>query len=62
MASEAKDVPRDLIYRGLALAYEGTGDLNALQETLNEWALLAAGDETFRREHGRLRQRFPALA
>ena len=60
-ASSVKDVPRGLIYRGLALAQEGMDDLEGLQETLSEWFELAGGDEAFRREYGRLCQKIPAL-
>jgi hypothetical protein len=61
-ASPVKDVPRSLIYRGLALSQEGMGDVDALRETLGEWAKIAGGDSAFRREHGRLCERFPELA
>ena len=61
-ASSVKDVPRDLIYRGLALAQEGVGDVDPLRNTLAEWAQVAGGDDAFRREYGRLCQKFPALA
>jgi hypothetical protein len=60
-ASTVKDVPRGLIYRGLALTQEGTGDLGALRATLAEWAQVSGADDTFRREYGRLCLRFPAL-
>ena len=60
-ASTVKDVPRGLIYRGLALAQEGTGDIGALRATLTEWAQLAGADEIFRREYSRLCLRFPEL-
>lgn len=61
-ASSAKEVPRDVLYRGLALAQEGTGDVEALRETLSQWSQLAAGQEAFRREYSRLCHRLPALA
>jgi len=60
-ASAVKDVPRGLIFRGLALTQEGAGDLPALQDTLAEWAQAAGADDVFRREYARLRQRFPGL-
>ncbi len=60
-ASTVKDVPRGLIYRGLALTQEGTGDLGALRETLTEWAQLSGADDAFRREYSRLCLRFPEL-
>jgi hypothetical protein len=60
-ASSVKDVPRDVIYRGLALAQEGTGDLEALRKTLEEWAQFAGSDDVFRREYVRLCQKFPEL-
>jgi hypothetical protein len=53
--------PRGLIYRGLALAQEGTGDIGALRATLTEWAHSSGADDTFRREYSRLCQRFPEL-
>ena len=59
--SPVKDVPRNLIYRGLVLALEGTSDLDGMQETLNEWAKFAGGDDVFRREHFRLSAKFPGL-
>ena len=60
-ASTVKDVPRGLIYRGLALAQEGTGDIGALRATLTEWAHSSGADDTFRREYSRLCLRFPEL-
>jgi hypothetical protein len=61
-ASSVKDVPRGLIYRGLALAEEGMEDVEALQNTLTEWSQLAGDDEVFEREYGRLCHKFPQLA
>jgi len=59
--SPVKDVRRDLIYRGLVLALEGTGDLQGLEQALGEWAAIAGGDDVFKRECDRLCRKFPAL-
>jgi hypothetical protein len=59
--SAVKDVPREVIYRGLALAYEGTGDEAALAKVLTDWAEVAGNDDAFTREYARLTQRFPHL-
>jgi len=50
-----------LIYRGLVLALEGTGDHAGLDEALGEWAELAVGDDVFQRERDRLCRKIPAL-
>jgi hypothetical protein len=60
-ASPVKAVRRDLILRGLVIAFEGAGDHQALEVALGEWAELAGGDEVFRRERDRLCRKFPAL-
>ena len=60
-ASPLRDVRRDMIYRGLVLALEGAGDVDALREALEEWAGLARTDDAFRTEHDRLYRKFPAL-
>ncbi len=60
--SDAKDVPRDLIYRGLAVAQEGMGDRDSLHETMAAWSRLTGSSEAFGRELDRLCQRFSDLA
>jgi hypothetical protein len=61
-ASPVKDIPRSVVYRGLAVCQEGTGDLEALRVTMTDWAQLSGGDDVFRREYSRLCQKFPELA
>jgi tetratricopeptide (TPR) repeat protein len=60
-ASPVKDVPRELIYRGLVLALEGTADQRGLEEALGQWAELTGNDDIFQREYDRLYRRFPSL-
>jgi hypothetical protein len=59
--SPVKDVSSDMIYRGLVLALEGSGDHDGLGKALVEWAALSPEDEVFQRERDRLCRKLPAL-
>jgi hypothetical protein len=60
-ASPVRDVSTHLIYRGLVLALEGSGDHHGLEEALGQWSEMASDDDVFRRERDRLCRKFPAL-
>jgi hypothetical protein len=60
-ASPVKDVPRNMIYRGLVLALEGAGDREGLEEVLEEWAEVAGNEDVFQREYDRLCRMIPGL-
>ena len=57
-ASSVTEVSRGA-FRGLALAQEGTGETDALKETLKEWAQVVGDDSATRWEYERLCCLFP---
>ena len=59
--SDADPVARRGIYRGMALALEGLGEVTELHRTLEKWGEYSPGDSTLAREYRRLAQKYPQL-
>ena len=52
---------KSAIYRGLALGYEGTGEVQLLADVLRTWRDIASGEYTFKNEVLRLSGKFSEL-
>ena len=59
--SDAAQVNKGQIFRGLALAYEGLDDQDQLQRTLSDWHAFSGSDHYFELEYRRLLSKYPIL-
>ena len=59
--SDVATIGKGMIYRGMALAYEGTENHEQLQRTLKLWHAASGSDRYFIREFSRLLYKFPIL-
>ena len=60
-ASESRDIPRGVLFRGLVIAYEGLNDIPGLAQAFRDWDGFAPDDYYCITERERLVQKFPAL-
>lgn len=60
-SSENRDVPRGVLFKGMAIACEGLEDVERLAAVLREWRETDPDDYHFVSERDRLTYKFPAL-